>query len=103
MYLEAHSAPRHSLFQPLVMLCYVLVCKGLKGVLVWYRLLQDGSACLCTAWSVRLLGVGVSGGGGSSSLTAGCSVHEVLRKSSEIATGRVANPEVYALPWDLEA
>jgi hypothetical protein len=63
MYLEAHSAPRHSRFQPLVTLCHVLVCKGLNGVLVWYRLLQDGSACLCTAWSVRLLGVGVSGGG----------------------------------------
>jgi hypothetical protein len=41
--------------------------------------------------------------GASASLTAGCSVHEVLRKSSEIATGRVANPEVYALPADLEA
>jgi hypothetical protein len=26
--------------------------------------------------------------GASASLTAGCSVHEVLRKSSEIATGR---------------
>jgi hypothetical protein len=26
-----------------------------------------------------------------------------LRKSSEIATGRVANPKVYALPADLEA
>jgi hypothetical protein len=63
MYLEAHSAPRHSLFQPLVTLCYVLVCKGLKGVLVWYRLLQDGSACLYTDWSVRLLGVGEGGGG----------------------------------------
>jgi pimeloyl-ACP methyl ester carboxylesterase len=41
--------------------------------------------------------------GASASLTAGCSVHEVLRKSSEIATGRVANPKVYALPADLEA
>jgi hypothetical protein len=41
--------------------------------------------------------------GASASLPPGCSVHEVLRKSSEIATGRVANPEVYALPWDLEA
>src|SRR5918995_6380367 len=25
MYLEAHSAPRHSLFQPLVTLCYALL------------------------------------------------------------------------------